>query len=473
MAINPTYVPIQSYVVSGTSTTSLTFSNISQDYTDLVLQIYARTSYAAQNDTIGLQFNGLGSTYYSNVNVSIADASYQGNTGRGSAFSIGSVSANSSTAGLFGTITTNIFNYSNKTTPKTVTTRYAADYQNITAGGVGMLQGTYYSPANDPITSLTVYSANGSYYFFAGSIVTLYGIKAAPVNVLASPKASGGVVTSDSTYWFHSFLSSGTFIPSVSSLTCDILYIGGGGSGGGNSSSNYAAGGGGGAGGLQVFLSQSITSATTVTVGAGGASLANAGVAGGSSQFGSYAVAAGGGGGGGYDSRLGGNGASGGGGGGRNAVETNTGGTASNGGVGGTGYSASSAKLAGGGGGGTAGSAGGNASNGVAGAGANGNVSYYLNWLTPTGLGDRGYLGGGGGGGAGYGSAGAGTAGIGGNGGGGNGYAATGSSNTGYGFSGMPNTGGGGGGTANGSSGAAGGYGGSGGSGLVIVRYAV
>ena len=472
MAINPTYVPIQSYVVSGTSTTSLTFSNISQDYTDLVLQIYARTSYAAQNDTIGMQLNGLGVTYYSYVNVSIADASYQGNTGKGSGFSIGSVSANSSTAGLFGTITTNIFNYSNKTTPKTVTTRYAADYQNATAGGVGMLQGTYYSPSNDPITSLSVYSANGSYYFFAGSIVTLYGIKAAPVSVLASPKATGGVVTTDNTYWYHTFLSSGTFIPSISSLTCDVLYIGGGGSGGGNSSSNYAAGGGGGSGGLQLFLSQSITSATVVTVGAGGASVAGAGIAGGSSQFGAFAVGAGGGGGGGYDSRLGGNGASGGGGAGRNAAETNTGGTASNGGVGGTGYSASSAKLAGGGGGGTAGGAGSNASSGVGGAGGAGNNSYTV-WLNATGLGDRGYLGGGGGGGAGYGSAGAGTAGIGGAGGGGNGYATPSAGVAGYGFSGTPGLGGGGGGAANGNTGASGSYGGSGGSGLVIVRYAI
>ena len=479
MAVNPTYVPIQTTTVSGTSTTSITFSNIPQDYTDLVIQIYARTSFASQNDTIGLTLNGLNGTYYSNVNVSIADASYLGNTGRGSGFSIGSVSANSSTAGLFGTITANIFNYSNTSTPKTVTTRYAADYQNASAGGLGMLQGTFHSPSNAPITTAQVYSANGAYYFFAGSIITLYGIKAAPVNTLSSPKATGGSsIGTDGTYWYHGFFGSGSFIPSRS-LTCDVLVVGGGGSGGGNSTANYAAGGGGGGGAVIAYTSQSISTTQTVTIGAGGSSNMGAGSAGGSTQFGSLTAAAGGGAGGSYDSPAGGAGSSGGGGAGRNVSETNLGGTASNGGTGGTGYSASSAKLAGGGGGGAAG-AGGNGASGVGGGGGYGYVGYQ-SWFLPIGLQSLNQsIGAGGGGGAGYGIPGAPTqAGYGGNlynstlGGAGNGYASTASNNGGYGYAAMPGSGSGGGGAANGYSGASGCYGGMGGSGLVIVRYAV
>ncbi len=78
-------------------------------------------------------------------------------------------------------------------------------------------------------------------------------------------KATGGTVTTDGSYWIHTFTGSGTFTP-AQSLTADFLVVAGGGGGG------TRRGGGGGAGGYRNFTSQSLTAtAYTITVGAGGA----------------------------------------------------------------------------------------------------------------------------------------------------------------------------------------------------------
>jgi hypothetical protein len=88
------------------------------------------------------------------------------------------------------------------------------------------------------ITSLTIAVTGASQTI--GSTFYLYGIS----NVTSGSKATGGVVSSDGTYWYHTFPFSGTFTP-TQSLTADYLVIAGGGGGG------VHHGGGGGAGGLR------------------------------------------------------------------------------------------------------------------------------------------------------------------------------------------------------------------------------
>ena len=65
----------------------------------------------------------------------------------------------------------------------------------------------------------------------------------------AGAKATGGTITTDGTYWFHTFTSSGTFTP-TQSLTADMVVVagGGGGGGGGRGASGSTAGSGGGVG---------------------------------------------------------------------------------------------------------------------------------------------------------------------------------------------------------------------------------
>jgi len=242
----------------------------------------------------------------------------------------------------------------------------------------------------------------------------------------------------------------------------EVLVVAGGGGGGyGESNVNGGGGGGGGAGGVIYSNSQSITpgSAITVTVGAGGAVLANSGSAGNNganSVFGSLTAIGGGAGGGGdfEGSNAGATGGSGGGAGGDGTYGPSifSAGTSGQGFAGGARNGSTNRAAAGGGGAGGAGSSATALANGTGKGGAGGPGLGYNISGTFT------YYAGGGGGGASNNFASGVVNSDGGVGGGGSGGGASGPSN------GTANTGGGGG----------GGYGsnaGAGGSGIVIVRY--
>jgi hypothetical protein len=293
-----------------------------------------------------------------------------------------------------------------------------------------------------------------------GSTFYLYGISA----VTSTPKATGGMVSQDNSFWYHTFASSGIFTPTTA-ISADCLIIAGGGGGG-------SSGGGGGAGGLIYLTSQSLTTtAYAVTVGAGGAGggrggsrggsgVGTVGTAGGNSVFNSNTANGGGAG----ASEVGAGSTGGSGGGGTMSNDTfriGYTGTAGQGNSGGNGDLAALTNSGAGGGGG----AGGVGGNGVGSTGGTGGVavSTYLSFANATFTGVNGFYAGGGGGGV----RGSGAFGFGGGGGAGNGanaalFADSATINTG--------SGGGGGGHLNG--GGNQGAGGAGGSGVVIVRYA-
>jgi hypothetical protein len=79
---------------------------------------------------------------------------------------------------------------------------------------------------------------------------------------------TGGVLTSDSTYYYRTFMSSDTLTVSNKALVADILTIGGGASGSTNSS-GHAAGGGGG-GGVQTISTTLNPDTYLAEIGAGG-----------------------------------------------------------------------------------------------------------------------------------------------------------------------------------------------------------
>ncbi len=305
------------------------------------------------------------------------------------------------------------------------------------------------------VTNLT----NGTSYTFTVTANNANG--SSPVStesnsITAStvPTISGGTLTSDSTYYYRTFTSTGSLNISGNSAIVDFLIIGGGGSGarGGSSTSQGTDGGGGGAGKVTLISSATLApGAYVATIGAGGAgpSFPNSGNNGTQTSFNSQIA-------------IGGNTGS-------NATWPNSnGGTSGSGQIGGTPNSSS-----GGGGGGESnpGSSGGGTLGGTGGsysAGNGGNgTSSYSSWGASTSTGQNSggtYYYGGGGGGATYWNSGISPvpgAGAGGLGGGGNGmqYSQSGATN------GSANTGGGGGGANATNSGM------SGGSGLVIVRY--
>jgi hypothetical protein len=423
-----TYVALATAVATGSQST-ITFSAIPQTYTDLTLV-----------------WNGAGSA--GNVYVNLNGDTNQGNYTITRLYGNGSSPTSDRSASFLMSIGTasnqtvaimNLMNYSNTTTFKTALFRL-----NPTAAFVAAEVALWRNTA--AVTQLDVISSSGN--FTAGSTFTIYGI----ANADNFAKATGGMISQDDTYWYHTFASNGTFTPKQT-LTCDYLVVAGGG-GGANPfiNSSTIGGGGGGAGGYRTTVGTSggggsaetpLSLAATsyaVTIGAGGPG--NTGVdqggAGTNSVF--STITSNGGGGGGRQSR---NGGAGGSGGGASCSDTiggagtsNQGFAGSNGQVGGA-FSSG----AGGGGAGAAGSV--QPSTTAGGAGGIG----VLSPITGT------YFAGGGGGGAQT------TIGAGGLGGGGNGSTST------TGNAGVANTGGGAGGIYGNATGV------SGGSGVVIIRY--
>ena len=455
-----TYSVIQTFTLT-TTTSSVVFSNIPQNFNDLLIKVSSRKTTTGV-DTEGITVNGaaLSSARYMDSNGSNGATPRSGNV----TIYQGLAQPSDYTSLTFSNTEYYIPGYTNSyyktiTGNSVIENNGSATYQGRTSSIYG---------SNSAVTSLTL-TMNSSNYA-AGSTFTLYGIG-------GGARATGGTISYSNGYTYHTFTSTGLFIATEQIKNAECLLIAGGGGGGGDRA------GGGGAGGLRYVNSLSFTAATVypTVVGAGG-TFASGGTGashpadGGKGTNSSFSVLyADGGGGGAEGGSVAWSGGSGGGAGatenGANPVAValgNVGGFSpsegNNGGVcaanNGTYYSNG---AAGGGGAGAVGSNGGNGFGGNGGAGSNN----YSSWAsaTNTGVLSNGtyYYAGGGGGGVDTSS----TAGTGGVGGGGNGqvYNSTGAT------AGTANTGSGGGG-GGGRNGAVSGSGsGTGGSGLVIIRY--
>ena len=446
-----TYTPIASQLLS-TATASIHFTGIPQYYTDLVLICEAKTPSA--NEGLVMQFNNdvAGNYSYTQINGNGTTAA----TNEGVSQTYARFANNHQTTGGFAKA--DIQNYANKTTRKTIISRSGHATDGGPVAFINMWKNT------DAIVSIQIYPETFG-NFASGSTFNLYGV------VAGGAKANGGnTVTTDGTYWYHTFTGSGSFTP-LQALTVDYLVVAGGGAGG-REDYGSGIGGGGGAGGLRCTVgatggggsleSPLVLTANTlypVLVGAGGAfdTAGGRGANGGNSMFGSIVAIGGGGGGGGEGGGWvykGQNGGSGGGGEGNDTSRTFGGGTSGTGGSGTANQGFAGGNSIGGTGGGSGGGGGaGEAGNTNGGATGGDGVATSISGSSVT------YAGGGGG--ALYTTASAGGAGGGGTGGYYSNSAAT---------DGTVNLGGGGGGGVN-STGHT--RSGAGGSGIVIVRYAV
>jgi hypothetical protein len=432
MAALSSYTPIATYTFPSAAS-SYTLSSIPATYTDLVIVVNGTASGA--DYSVGIECNGDGATNYSYTLM-------QGNgstatSARGSSETYATVGTLSN---VQSTSIIQIMNYANTTTHKTFLGR-----GNSSAERVRAYAAIWRSTSAINAIKLVTNGAN----FTTGTTISLYGI----ANNTAGAKATGGVISSDSSYFYHSFYATGTFTPSSALTGADVLVVGGG---GGASSGSAAGMGGGGAGGYRALASQSFASGTayTCTVGSGGAGASYAAAGGtgtGSSLAGTgfttISASAGGAG-----SAYGATGSNGGSGGGGSGTGTFAGGSGNSGsyspveGFAGGGGRQSGAYYTGGGGGGAS-AVGADATSGsLGGNGGAGTQWYNGNY----------YAGGGGGGNNQVAAIATGGSSIGGNGGLASSTAAT---------NGVINTGSGGGGGA-GLAGAAGG------SGVVIIRYA-
>lgn len=468
MPTNPNMVAIQTVTVGSGGASSIEFTNIPQTYTDLVIRLSARIDKSAGRDYVSLRFNS-STTNWSYRWLFGTDNGVVGTGSGANAYGeVFTTPAANATASTFGNGEIYICNYTSSNN-KSFSMDSVSENNSTSVYILGMSASLWSNSA--AITSIQLYpeiptvSAN----FVQYSTATLYGVTSAGYGA----KATGGIISQDANYFYHTFVASGTFTP-TQSITADYLVVAGGGSGSGSRGSGGGAGGmrctvggTGGSGSLESALSLTAQS-YTVTIGAGGAGTTGNGSNGSNSVFATI-TATGGGAGSIYDSGVAYSGGSGGGGCGNDDSSAGRGGANPPGGAaspsgqgfaGGNGAGGNGGPLYGnGGGGGGASAAGTNATTGgTMGTGGNGR-STSISGTSVT------YAGGGGGSGD-YRTSGYTSPIAGGSGGGGAGNL------NGNGTAGTVNLGGGGGG---------GGFlnspltfysGGAGGSGIVIVRYA-
>jgi hypothetical protein len=438
----------------------VTFSNIPQNYTDLKVVLSTRgssNSYFTQG--IRITFNDITSGYTTKiVGSDSVDAVSGSNPYSVTSASIGMFGNNGqSTASTFGNAEIYIPNYAGSNHKS-----FSMDSVTETNGSSRYNTQMYFSAGllsnAAAITSIKFEPQTDEGTFVANSTFTLYGVS-------NGVKAVGGTLTVAGGYAYHTFTSTGSFLPSQKITGAEILSIAGGGGGGGNK------GGGGGAGGLRYLNSQTLNAGNSYTAvvgsgGAGSASTTGPGSNGSNSAIMSF-TSTGGGGGGGGDAGGGTN---------INGLDGGSGGGSANNGAGtpvvgigvvGQGNNGGAVDIAsslnpGGGGGATEAGFSGVAGS-TQGFGGSGSYSYSV-WGSVTGTGQLVggvyYYAGGGAGGSSVAEWNA----KGGNGGGGTGGQRSVNDDT----AGTANTGGGGGG---GSTGAAAYAGSAGGSGIIIIRY--
>ena len=263
-------IPIASQTLS-TSASSVTFSNIPQGYTDIIV-IVSGTLTTAYDTSISMRFNDDSANNYS--------ATYLYGTGSAAASGRNTNKPDIQALGRLGSSTVGnaivqIQNYSNATTNKTVLGRGG-----VTSAEVFSTTGLWRNTS--AITKIVMAPEGFSGSFASGTTFSLYGIQA------GTPKAQGGqLVTTDGTYWYHTFIATGTFTPNQSLSNVDFLVLAGGG-GAGEYSPEQAGGGGagglrssvsptGGGGSAESKLSFSADVTYTMTVGAGGSRGSNGG----------------------------------------------------------------------------------------------------------------------------------------------------------------------------------------------------
>jgi len=430
-----TLIPIQSYTL-GSSAASVTFSNIPQNYTDLKIVISGRDSSSAGTSDAGYSFTILPNGLTSNI---VQRSMFLGGSGVSNfadTSMFNPIAMSADTANSFSNVEIYIQNY-------TSSNFKTFSIDGVTELNAGVAAIRISSGLWSQTTAISSLQLNAFSTWTAGSTFTLYGIS-------NGVKATGGTLTVAGGYAYHTFTSTGSFLPSQQIKGAEILVVAGGGGGGSRQ------GGGGGAGGLVYSNSQTLNAgnAYTAMIGSGGAGATSGSGATGSngtnSQFASLTQSIGGGGGGGENLSAVTPGGSGGGAG-QGVSQTGSAGTFGQGFAGGD-----SGNNLGSAGGGGAGAVGTRTSGGIGLA----NYSVFGS-VTNTGQSVGGVVYYAGGGGPGYGSR------PGGLGGGGTGGAGDPSGTAGT--AGTANTGGGGGG--GGASAGTGFAGGTGGSGIVIVRY--
>lgn len=246
----------------------VSFTNIPQNFTHLIIKGSARTVRTGESSdylmvTVNTGVPGSGSGYGyvtlqgAGTGSPTSNSGGSGSTGAGSAIGFDRFPSSTTTTGIFGSFELNIPNYTSNATKLMSSEAINED----TVVGTNIVAQSSIWTGTTAITAVNFYFGGGT-AILANSSFYLYGI--------GGRQATGGTISDDGVYTYHTFTSSGVFAAFDRITNAEALIIAGGGGGG-------ARGGGGGAGGVIYAFNQVFNSGTqnSILIGAGGSAGAN------------------------------------------------------------------------------------------------------------------------------------------------------------------------------------------------------
>ena len=161
---------IEHIEVGSGGASSITFSAIAADWTDLVVMVSSRSSRSFTSGSIMLNLNGSASNFTGRYLLGTGSSASSSTV----TTEVGQTSGNTATSNTFGNATIYIPNYRSSAN-KSISTDSVSEHNATTA-----YQGLYANlwSVTDPITSITLQIDSGAGDFMQYSSATLYGITA-------------------------------------------------------------------------------------------------------------------------------------------------------------------------------------------------------------------------------------------------------------------------------------------------------
>jgi hypothetical protein len=178
--IKDAFIPLGTFVSDGSGAAPIIFSNIPQNYKDLMLVIVSRSTASANTTVPYIRINDDSSGLYQSIffeapnSTGVTTAIASRDSANTNLAIIGRHPANNSTANTFGTQIVHINNYSSTSHFKTILTEYSSSIGAATAGSVGYAVSVYRS--TNAVTSIRYGDQSGG-NIVSGSTFRLYAIR--------------------------------------------------------------------------------------------------------------------------------------------------------------------------------------------------------------------------------------------------------------------------------------------------------